>query len=296
MTTRNVSSTKDMPMLMTEQSKHAFSHTSRRHVARGLAFAIALAVVTLPMAAEAQRKSPLAGAPAIRKRFELRSLRFEIGAGMGTTINQDFYHSVLVSLRASGHITDWLSVGGFFDFAAANLETGFQSRVVNSLYDTPQPMQLMREPTQAEASASMQKINSIVGAQLEFTPFTGKYSLAGKLFAAYDFYLFAGPGFIQVKPTGGTALDTCSDTSSSYSCGVNGWKFGANFGVGLHSFFTQWLAFNLELRDVLAQLNPSGRDVNADQMANNNDLTWTHTYLVTGNIVLYLPTTASISQ
>ena len=39
-----------------------------------------------------------------------------------------------------------------------------------------------------------------MGGQLEFTPFTGKYSLFGKLFSAYDFYGFAGPGFITVKP------------------------------------------------------------------------------------------------
>jgi outer membrane beta-barrel protein len=302
MTTRTASSTKDMPMLMTEQPEHALparrltaSPRRRRH-AHVLAFAAAIAVVAVPLAAEAQRKSPLAGAPAIRKRFELRSARLEIGGGVGTTINQDFYHSVLISLRAGFHITDWLSIAGFADLAAANLETGFQSRVVGSLNEMPVNGMLMREPTQAEATASMQKINNILGAQLEFTPFTGKYSLAGKLFAAYDFYVFVGPGFISVKPTGGNPVDNCSGTTTGYSCGVSGLKFGANFGVGMHSFFTQWLAFNIELRDILAQLNPSGRDVNADQRADNNDLTWTHTYMLTGNLVFYLPTTASISQ
>jgi hypothetical protein len=49
-----------MPMLL---NKHRF------------ALLVALATVSLPLAAQAQRKSPLADAPAIRKRFELRSTR-----------------------------------------------------------------------------------------------------------------------------------------------------------------------------------------------------------------------------
>ena len=38
----------------------------------------------------------------------------------------------------------------------------------------------------------MNKIQQMLGAQLEVTPFTGKYSLFGKLFAHYDFYVFVG--------------------------------------------------------------------------------------------------------
>jgi outer membrane beta-barrel protein len=306
MTTRTASSTKDMPMRMTEQAKHALSHATRKHVARGLAFAIALAVVAVPMAAEAQRKSPLAGAPAIRKRFELRSTRFEIGAGAGSTINQDFYHSFLISLRAGFHLTDWLSIAGFADLAAANIATGFRDQVVGSLADDPGMIPLVREPTTTEASSSMAKINNILGAQLEFTPFTGKYSLAGKLFAAYDFYAFVGGGIMSLSAADATNLASCSSdralatpgvpTRDELRCSPAGTKPGFNFGVGLHSYFNQWFAFNLELRDFLAQINPSGRDVNADKVANSGDNTWVSTFMVTGNLVFYLPTTASISQ
>ena len=63
------------------------------------ALLVALATVSLPLAAQAQRVSPLRDAPAIRKRFELRSSRLEVGAGAGTTINQDFYHTVLFNAR-----------------------------------------------------------------------------------------------------------------------------------------------------------------------------------------------------
>ncbi len=144
-----------------------------------------------------------------------------------------------------------------------------------------------------EANASMSKIKQILAAQLEFAPFTGKYSLFGKLFAHYDFYLFGGPGFLNVEPAS-AGIPSC-DNNKTASCGVTGYKLGANFGVGIHSYLNQFLALNVELRDILAKINSSGRDVNGDGKANSDDLTWGSTYMVSLNLVLYLPATADIS-
>src|SRR5262245_50663894 len=105
-----------------------------------IALLVALATVGLPLAAQAQRKSPLADAPAIRKRFELRQTRFEIGAGAGTTVNQDFFHTVLFNVRLAFHITDWLAISGFGNFGVAQVSTGFQGKVVDSLYTDPAGM------------------------------------------------------------------------------------------------------------------------------------------------------------
>src|SRR5262249_44991282 len=156
----------DMPMLL---NKHRF------------ALLVGLATVSLPIAAQAQRVSPLRDAPAIRKRFELRSTRFELGAGAGSTINQDFYHTVMVNARFAFHITDFLSVGFFGDIGVAQLATGFENRIETSLA-MPSPTPANREPTAEGAKNALQQIGWIAGAQLEWTPFTGKYSLFGKLF------------------------------------------------------------------------------------------------------------------
>src|SRR5262249_34809387 len=155
--------------------------TSTKSFHRRLAFFIALAVTAVPLAAQAQRKSPLADAPAIRKKFELRASRFEVGAGFGTTINQDFYHSLFFNLKAGFHLTDSLSIAAFGSFAVANIATTYQNNVVNSLSDNQQST--ISEPTKNDAVNSMQKINNMLGAQLELAPFSGKYSLFGKLFA-----------------------------------------------------------------------------------------------------------------
>src|SRR3954466_10181192 len=85
---------------------------------------VALLVTVLPLAAQAQRKSPLEDAPAIRKRFELRETRFEAGVGMSSTITQDFYHTLLADLRLAFHFNDWLSLAAFGGFAVANQSTG----------------------------------------------------------------------------------------------------------------------------------------------------------------------------
>jgi outer membrane beta-barrel protein len=276
-----------MPML----NKHRF------------ALLIALATVSVPLAAQAQRKSPLADAPAIRKRFELRSTRFEAGVGAGSTLNQDYFHTITVNVRLAFHITDWLAIAGFGNFGVAQVSTGFQSRLTGSL-DPAGGGNVLREPTPDQARASLQQISSILGGQLEFVPFTGKFSMFGKLFAAYDFYAFGGPAVVNVKTAGdpGRTCDMAAPDSvqgnpnpSAYYCEVSGPKFGPTFGAGFHTYFGQGVGLNVELRDTMAQLNPAGRDTNGDQRADNNDLQWTHTWMVGGNLVIYLPFSAKVS-
>jgi outer membrane beta-barrel protein len=259
-----------------------------------LGLLIALLVAGLPLAAQAQRKSPLEDAPAIRKRVELRASRLEVGAGLGSTVAQDFYHTVLVNVKLGYHFNDWLSLAGVGAFGVANLQTAFQQRLDESLR-VNQTMST-RQPSETEAKASMSKLGMMLGAQLEFTPFTGKYSLGGKIFAHYDFYAFAGAAFLNVKPTD-AGLKGCVDAApmGTTSCSTTGWIPGGNVGLGLHTFFNQWLGLNVELRDVVAKLNPSGRDVNGDGVADKKDLSWLSTFMVAANLVVYLPSTAVIS-
>ena len=261
-------------------------------IRKRLPLLIALSVTLVPLAAQAQRKSPLADAPAIRKRLELRDSRLEFGAGLGSTLNQDFYHTAFFNVKLGFHITDWLSISGFADFAVANISTGFRDRVIETL--PPSPGTVSREPTSGQAQAAMSQINQMFGGQLEFTPFTGKYSLFGKLFAHYDFYGLLGGGGLNIAPTNAAAAP-CSPNVMFGDCPVSGFKPGVVVGVGFHSFFNQWLALNVELRDILASINPAGRDVNGDGVANSADQTFGSTFSVLANLVVYLPTTADIS-
>jgi outer membrane beta-barrel protein len=219
---------------------------------------------------------------------------------MGSTLNQPFFHTVMLNVKLGFHIVDSLAISGFGSFAVANMETGLQDRVITSLDPAGNPL-VPREPTPDGGAAGISKITNMFGAQLEWIPFTGKYSLFGKLFASYDFYLFGGAGGLTVSPAG-SGLRECSQTPPSaendpsrYVCSASGFKPGATFGVGLHSFFNQWLALNVELRDFMAQLNPAGRDVNGDTQADEGDMSWQHTVTIGANLVFFLPTTAAIS-
>jgi outer membrane beta-barrel protein len=262
-----------------------------------LAGAAAVLVTALPEAAHAQRRSPLADAPAIRKRLELRETRFEIGVGWTSTIGQDYFHTQMLGGRLAFHITDWLAIGVVGGFGLAQLETAYHERLIGSL-PADQTMRIVpREPLQAEANGAMEQIKWMAAAQLEFTPFTGKYSLFGKIFAHYDFYAAVGAGAIGVSPAG--TVGACTDTPTpgpNQPCGLSGPRPGPTVGLGLHTFFNQFVALNIELRDFIASVNPSGRDTNGDGGASNADASWQSTFMATANIMIFFPTVAAISQ
>lgn len=262
-----------------------------------LPFLFALTLFTIPTVAQAQRRSPLADAPAIRKRVELRETRLELGAGFGSTINQTFYHGMMVNLHLGFHFTDWLAVSGFGAFNVVSLSTGFREELVDSLPGMPDPGE-PRAPGAAVASSTMNKPGMIFGGQLELTPFTGKFAMFGALFAHYDFYVFAGGTGVNLAAvnSGGRACTDTSPATQTTPCVVTGLKFGGTFGAGFHAYFNNWLALNVELRDLLIKDNPAGRDVNGDMLSDNRDLTWTSHLMATIGLSFFLPSTAAISQ
>lgn len=268
-----------------------------KRIALPLLFALSFA---LPSVAHAQRRSPLADAPAIRKRVELRETRLELGAGFGSTINNTFFHGLMASVRGGFHVTDFLSISGTAAFDVSSLSTGFHDALLDTLpaQQVQRPMPDFRAPSDSIADGTINKQKLLLAGQLELTPFTGKYSVFGALFAHYDFYLFggvAGSNLAAAKPNG-TAPPTCGSGTGASGCVVTGTKVGGTFGAGLHSFFNDFIALNVELRDVLFKDNPAGRDVNGDMSANNGDLTWTHHYMATLGLTIYLPASAPVSN
>jgi outer membrane beta-barrel protein len=263
---------------------------------RSFLLASSLAVLTLipvlggvARAELPERKSPLADAPAVRHRHELRSLRFEIGPGVTTTIGQDFYHAVMVGGKASFFLSDWLALSGMFgQNLTKDMKTSFHTRLEGALQG--QRMANDRAPSLAEAQRGMNKIGQVFAVEAELIPFSGKYSFAGKLFANYDFYAFGGPGFINFTS------DEPACTAPGPSCPVTGMKIGANFGIGMRTYFNDFVTMNLEARDIIIRNNPSGRDETGDRIADGEDLSWDSNYMVGLSFTFFLPPTARISD
>jgi outer membrane beta-barrel protein len=253
-----------------------------------ISFAITLVLafgLGAPLAAQAQeRKSPLADAPAIRRRVELRDKRFEIGVGINSTLGQDFYHAVMVGGRLGFHITDWLSLAGVGMLnVTPHFKTSFNERLMEVLPADKNTV-TDRTPTRQEALDGMNRIGEVIAGQLELVPFTGKFSLFSKLFMNYDFYAFGGPGVIDFK-----ADTVCASGAELASCAVTGFKVGANFGVGAHLFANDFFALNFEVRDILVRNNPAGRDEDGDRIANDRDLTWDSNIMLGLNLMFFLP-------
>jgi outer membrane beta-barrel protein len=253
------------------------------------AFAIALALL-LPTTVRAQeRKSPLADAPAVRRRVELRDKRFEIGVGASTTVGQSFYHAVMVSGRLAFHFNDWLAISGWGAFnLTPNMTTTLTDQLLNSQLPTSPGGD--RTPTRDEVLAGMNKIGEAFAGQLELIPFTGKFGLFSKLFMNYDFYAFGGPGFVDFK-----ADTPCSSPMQDRSCAVSGLKLGANFGLGMHIFATDFFALNIEVRDLFVKNNAAGRDTTGDRFADDHDLKWGSNIITGLNLMFFLPGRAPIS-
>jgi outer membrane beta-barrel protein len=252
-------------------------------------WALCAAVTGASSVASAQeRRSPLADAPAVRKRFELRQLRFEIGAGVGATVGQEFYHALVVGPKLAFHLTDWLAINGTWQY---NLTKDFKSSLTDRIDEALQGQPTStRTPRRQDALAAMNKIEQVWGVHGELIPFAGKLGLFNRLFASYDFYAFGGVG--GMKLTAGN--ESCRDAMGF--CPTVGMKLGPSFGLGMRAFFKEALALNIEARDVLLRNNAAGRDVNGDTLANSDDLRWDSNFIVTVNLMLFLPTRARVSD
>src|SRR5882724_6820068 len=120
-------------MTMTNSVPTSMARSTSRRLALAACSLAALLVTMVPRGAQAQRKSPLEDAPAIRKRVELRETRLELGVGIASTVTQDFYHTMLGGARLAFHFNDWLALAVFGSAALANLDTGFHGRIVETL-------------------------------------------------------------------------------------------------------------------------------------------------------------------
>jgi outer membrane beta-barrel protein len=295
---------------------------------RGIALLVGC-LVGIPAVSQAaqERKSPLADAPAIRKRFELRDKRFELGVGVTSTIGQDFYNALMLNLRLGFHFTDWLgiSVSAGVVNMTPNWRSSFNDQLNSTLagscrvpanYGTTgcdgqsgrPTVASDKTPSPANAAAAENRIGQVILPQIDIVPFTGKFSLFGKLFMNYDFYVSAGPGFVNLVKKGTVDNSYCDgpdattgqpttcrhDNASPYT----GMKLAGNAGFGMHAFANNYFAINIEVHNLIFKNNASGRNVvtRTDQPVTNADLQWTYNWMAGLNFMFFLPAHVKVSH
>jgi outer membrane beta-barrel protein len=256
-------------------------------------------------AARADRKNPLEGQPAVRHRVELRTLRFEATPFFGFSYLEDFNHTLLAGVRLQYHIFDWFGVGGVFGFGGA-LKTGVADEILKTLPDTPDPSR-PGLPTKDLADKAMNRTQWMAALQGEFTPITGKLAAFGKLFVNYDFYVFGGVGFVNrvndlPDSVNNLAQQNCKGDNTPQGglmgCygGNTGIAAGPTFGGGAHLFFNQFMALNVEFRDIIIRDNAAGRDINGDGTLNADDIQTGAKYFFSFGLAFFLPAKAEISK
>jgi outer membrane beta-barrel protein len=250
---------------------------------RLLPLLVLLALPTLlPEAtARAERRNPLAGQPAVRRRLLMRKLRFEVSPTFVTSINQDYKHAFGGGGNLQFHLTDWLAVGvqgAYF----TNTNTALEDKVRAALPDErsmPYNSYSGPQPTRQMHDSRVLGINAVFSAYAQITPFYGKIAFFSALFVNYDLYVNGGIGFVNYTSsccnTGSINMkpnyNPAADDPNTQNFKFDGLKVGGQVGVGAHIYFNEWLGLQFELRDYIVGANPGGLDVNGDRKLTKDD-------------------------
>jgi outer membrane beta-barrel protein len=270
-----------------------------------------LTLASLGSSAWAQRRNPLEGQPAVRRMVELRKLRFEVVPQFVTSTNQDYRNAFGVGGNLQFHITDWLGIGasGSYMFNSNTpLEDQVRSKLPTGPYTYPGP-----QPNLAIHDQHVLNVNALMAAYVSITPWHGKFAMFSTLFFNYDFFVNAGLGLVNYTQNNCCFSDpnhpNGQPSAQDLANGINivdpnlqdgsqfaGLKVGGMIGVGIHMFFTDWMALQLEFRDYIVKANPGGLDVNGDRILNSDDEGAQNNLFFGVGLSFFLPPKAKISR
>ena len=278
-----------------------------KHLKLGI---LVLAATTLySSVAWAQRKHPLEGQPAVRRRLLYLPNKFEIAPSVGFTFLQDFKHGFLVGVKAEYHIPwcfgakyykECLAVGASFHYNVIDWDTELTTEIKSTLgtqFDQPD---VNPAPTKQCLEDAVSHIMFVVTAPyLAYVPWFGKMSFLGQVFGNFDFYLMLGLGIAYFKA--GDIEKYASILNLNVKDKNGGIRFGPSFGFGIRFYILKWLGIHIEFRDIyLSQKvgqgwNAAGFDKNGsldDQgriVIDKNDRTSAHIMYVTFGASFMLP-------
>ena len=230
-----------------------------------------LVTLLLSSTAFAQRKNPLEGQPAVRKRVLYLPNKFEIAPSIGMTFLQDFRHGFLVGLKAEYHIPwcfgskhykDCLSVGASFHYVAAEWDTELTTEIKNTLSDNFDNPKINPAPTKKALDDAFNHIVFMATAPyIAYTPWLGKMSLLGQVFFDFDFYVMAGLGMVYLRAGQIEKYASSDELNLDVRDKNGGLRLGPSFGIGARFYVLNWLAIHFAFRDIyLSQAMGQGRN------------------------------------
>lgn len=266
----------------------------------------------LPSTALAEHKNPLAGQPAVRHKLELRKNRFEVAPQFVVAMNPSFRVFMGAGAVLNYHLTDWLGLA-IQVAGGGNVNSSLANAVNEQLLPAGMSGRPAYQPTREQFKAHLQSLDFMGSLYAQVTPFAGKMQLFSALYTHYDFYGMVGVGMMHfnngwgsytgTKLPAGLCTTGAGPNIQSNPDGLNGCdpmnagvQVAGMFGLGFHVFFNDWVAFNAELRDYLANTNPGGLDTNGDNLLTKKDRNLSNNLFVGVGASFFFPLKAKISK
>ena len=167
----------------------------------------------------------------------LQKKRFELVPRFGLTFNDSVNRNFKVGVNANFHIAEPFYVGGIFEW----YNLGTLGGATNTFKEATS-----RTGTNVDSAV----INYYGGLELGFVPVWGKFSLVNNWVVFYDIAVTAGGLFINAQ-----SLQLPTEKSTG----------GGTISIAGRMFLNKWIAFNVELRDVLflADISSGGETVSS---------------------------------
>jgi hypothetical protein len=268
-------------------------------------------------AQDVQVEGPLAGAPAVIGLRVYREMRFSIQLHAAMTLQDEFKRAILPGGQLMFHFTDWLGVGVWGGFAAANIDSALTDQIVTK--GQTNGVNVLSLPNAKGFSSQIGQLKWIAAPQVSFIPLRGKLGIFEKLFVDTDFYVFGGVAFVGLQERTGVeetftrgclAMQDTGGLAASIKCleptqgrSTNRVAIAPTFGAGLSLFLADFLSMSLEWRAIPFSWNTSGTDESGnargdfpDKALNEADRLSHFNHMLTLGFGFYLPIRPKISS
>jgi outer membrane beta-barrel protein len=197
----------------------------------------------------------------VQRKPMLQKNRLEIAPRFGTSLNDPIYRSFKAGANLNFHISERAYIGGLFEWYNFGDALGGRTSAFEKSYD--------QTSTQADAPV----LNWFGGLEGGFKPIYGKFALFNSAIMYYDLGASIGVGYADA-----TSINRPSSSGT----------FGATASLSGRLFLNDWMAFDLELRDIFYPTKLSSGGQRQNVLANS--------VTFSGGVSLYLPTTFEYSS
>jgi outer membrane beta-barrel protein len=192
---------------------------------------LALLMAAPALAQETERREFSDTIHVIQRKPVLQNGRLDLVPRFGMSINDSMYRHFKVGVNANYHFTESVYLGGLFEWYNFGDVLGGPT----SSYEAGQ------NATRASSDAAV--VNWAGGLELGYVPIVGKFAFAESFIVYYDMGVTAGGAYINAESL---ALRSAEGT------------IGGTASLVTRIFFNDWMALNIELRDLIFQSDLRG--------------------------------------